>query len=183
MIDLKRRGLPNAIYGNLGEPVKLNTDYRVWLTFSDRIEKAADGDTKSYTELFEDDAPLLTEYILAQLQAFYYEKPEIPRESKKGGPELIDYDIDADYIYAAFMQSYGIDLVEADLHWHKFLALVMALPEDTMMAKIMGYRGYDGKSKDPGYEDYIELKYVWALPEKRTEEEQKAIDEFNEMFG
>lgn len=183
MINLKRKGLPDCIYDAWGEPVFLDTDFRKWIDFPDRMEKAKGGDFMPYTELFLDTAPTPTDEIINQIQDFYYIKPEVPRDSGNSGPELLDYDIDADYIFAAFMQSYGIDLVETDLHWHKFLALITALPDDTTLSRIMGYRGYDGKSKDVGYKEYMKLKQMWELPVKRTEEEQEMIDEFNEMFG
>ena len=102
---------------------------------------------------------------------------ELPRGSSTGVP-LVDWDLDADIIYAAFMQAYGIDLIEADMHWHKFLALFSALPEETLMVKIMSYRAYTGQDKD-----MLELRDKWALPERLDEEEQQAVDEFNELFG
>ena len=102
---------------------------------------------------------------------------ELPRGSSTG-VSLVDWDLDADIIYAAFMQAYGIDLIEADMHWHKFLALFSALPEETLMVKIMSYRAYTGQDKD-----MLELRDKWALPEKLGEEEQQAVDEFNELFG
>ena len=129
-------------------------------------------------KLFTDHAPpLLTREVVKQLDCFYMPPAELPRGSSTGVP-LVDWDLDADIIYAAFMQAYGIDLIEADMHWHKFLALFSALPEETLMVKIMSYRAYTGQDKD-----MLELRDKWALPEKLGEEEQQAVDEFNELFG
>lgn len=58
------------------------------------------------------------------------------------GPAF-DYRCDAPYIVAAFQQAYGIDLTTAKLHWFRFRALFAALPEDTLMAKIMSWRTMD----------------------------------------
>ena len=58
---------------------------------------------------------------------------------------------DAPYIYAAFKEQYGIDLLSQEkLHWWKFLALFESLGEETKMAKIMYYRtvSTSGMSKD-----------------------------------
>ncbi len=170
MLDLKRRGLPNAIEA-YGQVFLLNTDFRLWLQYPGILRENLQG-------LFADHAPpLLTQEVIEPLDCFYMPPAELPRDSD-GGVPLVDWDLDADLIYAAFMQAYGIDLIEADMHWHKFLALFSALPEETLMVKIMSYRAYTGQDKD-----MLELKSKWALPERLNEEEQQAVDEFNELFG
>ena len=59
-----------------------------------------------------------------------------PRKTK----QLISYVKDGALIYAAFMQQYGIDLADGELHWHKFRALLDGLTEDTQLVKVMRYR-------------------------------------------
>lgn len=59
-----------------------------------------------------------------------------PRKSK----QLISYAKDDALIYAAFLQQYGIDLADDELHWHKFRALIDGLTEDTQLVKVMRYR-------------------------------------------
>lgn len=61
---------------------------------------------------------------------------------KTGSTRAFDFRQDANYIYAAFRQAYGIDLhrERGRLHWHEFVALFTALPEDTRMAQIMAIR-------------------------------------------
>ncbi|ADU25691.1 Gp15 family bacteriophage protein [Ethanoligenens harbinense] len=54
-----------------------------------------------------------------------------------------DFEQDAPDIYAAFMQTYGIDLNDVDMHWWKFHALMFALPEDCKFSRIMRYRTMD----------------------------------------
>ena len=53
----------------------------------------------------------------------------------------VDYDLlhDAEYIYASFMQCYGIDLVDVSdtLHWQKFQALLSGLSDDTKFMRVM----------------------------------------------
>ncbi len=170
MLDLKCRGLPNAIEVH-GQVFLLNTDFRPWLQYPGILRE-------NLQELFIDHAPpLLTREALEQLDGFYMPPAELPRGSSTGVP-LVDWDLDADLIYAAFMQAYSIDLIETGMHWHKFLALFSALPEETLMVKIMSYRAYTGQDKD-----MLELRDKWALPERLDEEEQQAVDEFNELFG
>lgn len=70
-----------------------------------------------------------------------------PEESGAGGgnsrDRAYDFEVDAPDIYAAFMQTYGIDLNSVELHWWKFRALFFGLPEDCKIVKIMGYRTMD----------------------------------------
>ena len=48
---------------------------------------------------------------------------------------------DAPYVYAAFMDQYGIDLTSVTfMHWWKFMALFESLGDETKMSKIMYYR-------------------------------------------
>lgn len=181
MIDLKTKGLPNAIEVN-GKPFLINTDFRVWLSFAGRMEDARDGKFAGYAGLFAERAPMPTKEVIAELERFYNPEREIPR-TEGGGEKLLDTDIDADYIYAAFLQVYGIDLTITDMHWYKFSALLFALPPGTMLTEIIGYRNYEGSSKDPAYKEHMKLKAAWALPQKVSKEEQKAMEEFNKLFG
>lgn len=48
---------------------------------------------------------------------------------------------DAPYVYAAFMDQYGVDLTSVGfMHWWKFMALFESLGDGTKMSKIMYYR-------------------------------------------
>ena len=62
---------------------------------------------------------------------------------KNDGEALVDYKRDAGLIYCAFLQGYGIDLFEMQgkLHWAKFLTLLGNIPDETRLAKVIGYRG------------------------------------------
>ena len=55
--------------------------------------------------------------------------------------QIYSFEHDAPYIYAAFLEQYGIDLTqEHDLHWWRFKAMFDSLSEKTQFVKIMGYR-------------------------------------------
>ncbi|MDY5287598.1 MAG: Gp15 family bacteriophage protein [Lentihominibacter sp.] len=169
MLDLRTKGLPNAIAAH-GQAFLLNTDFRVWLDYPRLF-------TEDLGSLFADRAPVLTPEVADQLDLFYNPPKKVPRATGSGAP-VVDWEIDADLIYAAFRQAYGIDLLTTDLHWHEFKALFDALPDDTLMVRVIQWRSYKGSDKD-----ILELKNAWALPEKLTEAEQQAVDEFNELFG
>lgn len=176
MIDLKEKGAPNAVTG-YGCVFLLDTDFRKWLTYPQRMESLANGDDAGYCELFKGDIPLPCTEVVEQLNRFYAEKPLLPRGAESC-EKVLDFDIDADYIWASFMQVYGIDLQECELHWHKFTVLLNAMPQDTMISSIISYRTYTGDDKE-----FKELRYKWSLPAEYTDEEKAQIDEFNRIFG
>lgn len=62
--------------------------------------------------------------------------------SADSGERVIDFNQDANAIYASFLQAYGIDLIEerGRLDWRKFVALLAGLPEQTQMAQIIKIR-------------------------------------------
>ena len=76
-----------------------------------------------------------------------------------------DYQCDAGYIVAAFQQAYGIDLTREKLHWFRFRALFAALPEETLMAKIMSWRTMDLSEYEGSMRaHYADLQERFALP-------------------
>lgn len=58
-----------------------------------------------------------------------------------------DFEKDADLIYAGFMQQYGVDLQESDMHWWKFMILLENLGANTRLSKVMEYRTLDTSNK------------------------------------
>ena len=68
---------------------------------------------------------------------------------------------------SSFQQAYGIDLTDPGLsmHWHRFLALLRGLPEDTALARVMGFRGWRADDGRKGRErEMRERRAAWALP-------------------
>jgi hypothetical protein len=53
---------------------------------------------------------------------------------------VTDFDQDADYIRAAFMAEYGINLFRDKLHWCEFSSLLACLPEGSRYSEILGIR-------------------------------------------
>lgn len=82
----------------------------------------------------------------------------------------VDFELDGEYIYAAFLQDYGIDLIEyqGKLHWRKFLALFQGLSDDTKIKQIMHIRAMDVPAPTKHNQEQIrkimELKSYYALP-------------------
>lgn len=75
---------------------------------------------------------------------------------------------DGEYIYASFMQSYGIDLIDVQktLHWKKFNALLSGLTKDTKLMEVIGYRTWRPQKGDSArYKEQMrKLQKEYALP-------------------
>lgn len=106
------------------------------------------------------------------------ETPEQEPEKERPGPRrrqatprrVYDYEIDAERIYAAFRQVYGIDLQGAPLHWWAFRAMLLALPDSCLMGQIMGIRAADvSKLKGPEKKRVQRLQRLFAIRGPETE--------------
>lgn len=76
----------------------------------------------------------------------------VPTPKGEDNAEVLDYEQDAEYIYASFMQAYGIDLIDEQgkLHWNKFKALLNGLPKGTKVVEVVSIRSWkpsDDKKK------------------------------------
>lgn len=167
-----------------GTEYPVNTDFRVWLKFDELMQ-----DTANIEANFEKIIILCVkkcrlpepEKLLGALINFYHESITAENEKKqtksgKRGLPVFSYQYDAEYIYASFMSEYGIDLIDVPyLHWRKFTALLKALPEDSKLMKIIGYRTIntqditDKKMK----KSYEKMKRMYALPDTRSAEEKE----------
>ena len=75
----------------------------------------------------------------------------IPKPTQKNNePKLIDFKKDAEFIYASFLQAYNINLFRSHdkLSWIEFRALVNALPDDTIMQRIIEIRQWEPRRGD-----------------------------------
>lgn len=169
-----------------GAEYRINTDFRISILFE---------------LLMQDDEVGKRQKLIQGLQLYY---PEIPqnlteavdkmiwfykcgRESEEDRPgksgnsnskQVYSFDYDDDYIYAAFLEKYGIDLQDVeDLHWWKFRALFKALGEDTEIVKIMGYRSVDINSSMSKEQKafYKKMQAVHALPIPDAEKEANEL--------
>ena len=95
-------------------------------------------------------------------------------DTKQRAPYDIRYD--GDYIYASFLQAYGIDLFDAQgqLHWKKFNALLSGLPEGTKLMEVIKIRKWKPQKGDSSEykEEMRRLQKDYALPNDVIEEEE-----------
>ena len=104
--------------------------------------------------------------------------------ASNGKQEQAPYDIryDGDYIYASFLQAYGIDLfdVQGKLHWKKFNALLSGLPEGTKFMEVIKIRKWKPQKGDSAEykEEMRRLQKDYALPYEIIEEDEEYEEEF-----
>ena len=87
---------------------------------------------------------------------------------EKKEEEVYSLKQDAEYIYASFMQDYGIDLIEQQgkLHWYKFKALLGGLRSDTQFKEIINIRTMElpsGKGMEKERRRIKKLKEAYKL--------------------
>lgn len=173
-----------------GAEYRINSDFRISILFE---------------LLMQDDELGKRQKLVQGLQLYY---PEIPhnvtmavdkmiwfyrcgKETGNGGhgsgsgraKQIYSFEYDDDYIYAAFLEQYGIDLQDIEeLHWWKFRALFRGLSEDTEFVKIMGYRSVKITSEmsKEQREFYKKMQSIHALP--ITDAERKADELLTEAL-
>lgn len=97
------------------------------------------------------------------------------------------FEHDAERIYAAFLEQYGMDLYTVkNLHWWKFRAMFSNLSDTCEIVRIMQIRT---KELEPGMtakerRALKKAKSIYALPDLRTQEQIEAdfVDGFSAMF-
>lgn len=147
MRNLLYEPLPDTVEVN-GKEYRIITDFREWLRFSDLLGDDAVNERQKLSLMlnwFEELPPLSEiEVAISALIAFCINAVETkskPKKNGNSGKKVLSWSFDSPYIYAAFLSVYRIDLIQIEhLHWHMFLALFNALPEDTPIRQRMAYR-------------------------------------------
>ncbi len=179
MMDLTKKSLPNTVRVG-GRDFSIYTDFRLWMKFEIAVSKLKRGEKIDVKYLFKNEYPKCCN--LRELFVFSRPSSPLPRQMLHSNVIALDYELDADLIYSAFLGQYGVDLMEVEeLHWHKFLALLKGLNESTKLREVMGYRCYE-KNTDKDKDMYEELKRAWEII-YISEEEQAEIDKFSSLFG
>lgn len=150
-----------------GEEIGIKTDFRIWLRF-DSILKSKKSFWEKLTDMImlclapNEELPGDAAALFDALLDFYCRG----RKPSGGGKHVFDAEADADYIYAAFYEQYGIDLTETSMHWHKFCALLSGLSDNTCLMQIIRIRSMDGSGLDSKNRASLrKLKSAYALPQ------------------
>ena len=170
-----------------GQEYPVRTDFRVWLKFEEILnsveplpEKILDVIMLCLPEGNDRKLPPTMEELFDGLFGFYscnFSKENEQKEKKDNTKSVMTFSFqyDAEYVYAAFLAQYSIDLVDIPyLHWHKFLALFKGLEDKCRIMQIMGYRSIDlSEINDKKQRKmYSRLKDAYSLPDNRSQEEK-----------
>lgn len=166
-----------------GRPYPINTDFRAGI----ELEELMEDDSISQKErvlkalkIYFQPVPDLhyIEDAMSAINWFYvgYEEREAkPQEGGKEREKYFSYAYDAEYIFSAILQQYGLNLQKESVHWWVFRALIRGLSKDTEFIKIVGYRAMkitnDMSRKEKEY--YRKMKQLYALPANKQESEQQ----------
>jgi hypothetical protein len=172
MLSLTNKSLPNTVCVG-GRDFSIYTDFRLWMRFEIAVYKMKKDRNIEIGYLFKNEHPQYCN--INDLFVFSRPKHELPRSIGCSSDVIVlDYELDADLIYAAFLGQYGIDLID--------IALLGGLNESTRLREVMGYRSYK-KDNRKDRDIYEELKAAWEIEPLMSDEEIAELDEFSKAFG
>lgn len=173
---------PTSFTAADGTEYPIHSDFREWIRFESLLANADVPESLKFfialRLIFADNVP--DDFHAAHEFAawFYRGGKELPDKDGESGDialtsrRVYDYEYDSEYIFAAFMEQYGIDLAEVPyLHWWKFLALFKGL-HDCKMTDIMSYRGAEITDDLPDSRKafLMDMQEMFELPVSLTEQ-------------
>ena len=81
-----------------------------------------------------------------------------PKKKHTDDTKTMDFEQDAALIYAAFLQTYGIDLyaVRNQMDWRIFVALLKGMPENTELSRTIKIRGMKVPERTKDNSEYVD---------------------------
>lgn len=171
---------------------EINSDFRTSILFELLMQDNSIGEEDKIIMALQLYYPIIPENIneaIDKMLWFYRCGKDITKSkgnSKgKSVTRIYSFEHDDDYIYAAFMDQYNIDLQDIEhLHWWKFKAMFNSLKEDIKIVKIMEYRSMDlSKIKDKEQKAYYkQMKELYKLPDNISNSEKEKLKEIEEAL-
>lgn len=169
-----------------GQSYKIDADFRNCIKFESLMfDTGIDDGSRGILalNLFYPAIPQDIPEAFQKILWFYAAGKEGTKQTGDGRQKRIySFEYDADYIFAAFMADYRIDLNSIEfLHWWKFRALFAGLKPDNLICKIMGYRAADiSKMKGEEKKFYQKMQRLYALPLPKAEQDK--LDEISSVL-
>lgn len=157
---------------------EIDEPYKVSLALYRLIEEF-DGMSKYFSENGEDTVKFLSAILENNIGLSSDDGSD---GNKIHNDRVFDFNIDAELIYASFLQAYSMDLYEqhGKLHWKRFISLLNNLPKETPFKEVVGYRTMKVPKKDEANKDYIDhvkkMKKAYKLPPLDSEQEIETQD-------
>lgn len=165
-----------------GTKYEINSDFRTSILFELLMQDYEVNDQDKIIRALELYYPVLPSNVDLAIEKilWFYRCGKDIKTSKGNGKgksvtSIYNFNYDDDYIYAAFLDQYRVDLQDIEyLHWWKFKAMFKALKEDNEIVKIMSYRAMDlSKIKDKEQNKfYQEMKKLYEIPISKDEEQK-----------
>jgi len=164
------------------EEYLIQTAFPYWIGFGKKLETLSEfpvDQLTPYFKIIEVDGrsyglPENWNSAYEELVKFYVNKQPLPKDTGKENKRLIDWDIDSERIYCAFLERYNINLITTDLHWHDFLALYHNL--FWTLKDVIGARQYEKPTKKTAKQIETETeqrelqnRYMWELETEKKE--------------
>lgn len=171
-----------------GVEYKINSDFRTSILFSLLMEDRDVNEQDKILgalQLYYDVIPNNINSAIDKIINFYLcndnNNTSSGSSKNKSNKKVLDYEIDSNYIYSAFLTQYNIDLQDIEyLHWWKFKAMLESLNDDLMLCKIIKFRSIDvSKIQDKEQKKYYQkMQKMYEIKEKISEEELKQLEEW-----
>lgn len=166
-----------------GAEYQIRSDFRISMLFEILMQDSELEPKEKTVKALELYYPVVPSDLGKAVEAllWFYKcgKADNPQKQKinarKGKTRVYSFDYDNDYIYAAFMTQYGIDLNSIEyMHWWKFRAMFNSLTSQCEFVKIMEYRSIDLKDNMPKEQKayYRKMKRIYALPSMDDEDKR-----------
>lgn len=110
-----------------------------------------------------------------------------PKPKHESDKKTMDYEQDADLIFAGFMQAYGINLYDErnKMDWRIFVALVKGLPENTEFSRVVKLRCTKIPDRNSSNSDYVDsltiAKRAVALDEPEEDTKKRMAQKWLEI--
>lgn len=180
--------LPDTVMVN-GAEYRIRSDFRTGIRFEEMVrgkgtdEEKIRGILRLYYPVIPEDIEGAIEAALCFYKCGDKRERKNKAASQRRGKILYSFTQDAPYIFAAFLQQYGINLnrISADeLHWWEFTALFEALGDNTLIREIMYYRnaslsGLSGKER----QRILKMKEYYKLTDDETIDAKTALAKRN----
>lgn len=185
-MNLLTERLPDSLV-IAGRELAINTDFRLMVRLELLLTEGADDLENELAALLAEFMPeidnTLPQEAFTEALMQYYACGKVSAEDNEDDGEndepgyherIYSFLHDSAYIYAAFVEAYGIDLTEAALHWYQFRALFNALPQSCFFSRILGWRGMEITSAMSSEQKdfYRKMKRRFALPLPKSEQEK-----------
>lgn len=181
MLWLTKNDLPKTI--EIDSIVySIDTDFRAWIRFEEVMSDDRIKDNlkliiaSDFVGLDENALNIHSqEDIMSALFSFYrMYKPILKASTSRNEATSYKYSSDIGYVYSAFLQQYGINILTAKLHWFEYKSLFDSLTDATKFIQIVGYRTQDTSKMEK--EQKIEankLKKLYQITDEDYEEEEE----------